>query len=404
MTKLKVRNFGPIKQGCSQNDGFFEIPKLTLFIGNQGSGKSTVAKLISTFMWMEKVLFRGDYGKDDFDEVDFVKTRLVYHRIASYLKKDTELFYAGEKYAISYVAGKLHIEEVKNTDYELPQIMYVSAERVFIASVENAQKVKNIPAPLRDFLSEYAPAKKLDSPVSLPINNTQVSYDQIKDIVWVNGTDYTVKLEESSSGFQSLVPLYLVSRFLCNNVKSAENSETMSEEERKIFSDLSASILSNTALNEEQKRIALSEAGKKFNKSAFINIVEEPELNLFPSSQWQLLQSLLAFNNTMPDNKLILTTHSPYLINYLTIAVKAAELQKICKEQKNRFKLDKIVAPDSVIHAKDVAIYELNESDGTIHALKKIRGLPSDENLLNNNLGETDELFAQLLEVQQKCV
>ena len=48
------------------NDGWIEIKKVTMFIGNQGSGKSTVAKLISTFSWMEKVLTRGDYKEKEF--------------------------------------------------------------------------------------------------------------------------------------------------------------------------------------------------------------------------------------------------------------------------------------------------------------------------------------------------
>ena len=36
-----------------------------------------------------------------------------------------------------------------------------------------------------------------------------------------------------------------------------------------------------------------------------------------------MLESLLSFNNENENNKLIITTHSPYLINYLTLAVKA---------------------------------------------------------------------------------
>ena len=53
MSKIKIKNFGPIKEGCLENDGWIEIKKVTVFIGNQGSGKSTIAKLISTFTWIE---------------------------------------------------------------------------------------------------------------------------------------------------------------------------------------------------------------------------------------------------------------------------------------------------------------------------------------------------------------
>lgn len=60
MSKIKIKNFDPIKQGYQQNDGWIDLKKITVFVGNQGSGKSTVAKLISTFVWIEKALVRGD--------------------------------------------------------------------------------------------------------------------------------------------------------------------------------------------------------------------------------------------------------------------------------------------------------------------------------------------------------
>lgn len=32
-------------------DVFFEISKLTVFVGDQGAGKSSIAKLVSLFSW-----------------------------------------------------------------------------------------------------------------------------------------------------------------------------------------------------------------------------------------------------------------------------------------------------------------------------------------------------------------
>ena len=60
MSRIKIKNFGPLKETASVTDGWIDIKKVTVFTGNQGSGKSTVAKLVSTFTWMEKVLTRGD--------------------------------------------------------------------------------------------------------------------------------------------------------------------------------------------------------------------------------------------------------------------------------------------------------------------------------------------------------
>ena len=58
MSKIRIKNFGPIKDGYLENDGWLDIKKVSVFIGNQGSGKSTVAKLISSFMWLEKSIIR----------------------------------------------------------------------------------------------------------------------------------------------------------------------------------------------------------------------------------------------------------------------------------------------------------------------------------------------------------
>ena len=59
MSKIRIQNFGPIKEGYQDNDGWLDVKKITVFIGNQGSGKSTLAKLISTMTWIEKALVRG---------------------------------------------------------------------------------------------------------------------------------------------------------------------------------------------------------------------------------------------------------------------------------------------------------------------------------------------------------
>ncbi|MBK8701664.1 MAG: AAA family ATPase [Saprospiraceae bacterium] len=63
MTKIRIKNFGPIKDGYQENDGWLEIKKVAVFIGNQGSGKSTVAKLISVFMWLENRLLEVTFQK-----------------------------------------------------------------------------------------------------------------------------------------------------------------------------------------------------------------------------------------------------------------------------------------------------------------------------------------------------
>jgi len=146
MSRIKIKNFGPVREGGQTNDGWIDIKKVTVFIGNQGSGKSTVAKLISTFMWIEKALVRGDYDKKWFERKNNLKNQyLNYHRLENYLKNSgvdkTVIEYEGDAFSIVYRNDSLVIKEVHNEEYLLPQIMYVPAERNFITYVKTPREL-----------------------------------------------------------------------------------------------------------------------------------------------------------------------------------------------------------------------------------------------------------------------
>ncbi|HRE65747.1 MAG TPA: AAA family ATPase [Cyclobacteriaceae bacterium] len=409
MAKIRVRDFGPIRDGFAGSNGWIDIKKVTVFVGNQGSGKSTIAKLISTCSWIEKALTRGDYSVKHFQRKNkFKNPYLKYHRLDNYFvadpQRNSEIEYRGDSYNIRYSDDFLEIEEARNGGYPLPQIMYVPSERNFISNVKSPKALKLTSDSMIDFVTEFDNAKnEMRGSLPLPINGVNVEYDKLNDIVNIKGQDYKVRLAEASSGFQSLVPVYLVSWYLANSVKrqSERSQEPMSSDELARFKKGVEAIWSDENLNDEQRRAALSVLSAKFNKTAFVNIIEEPEQNLFPSSQWQLLKGLLEFNNINPGNKLVLTTHSPYLINYLTLAVKATELKQQLRNQARAAKIDQILPMESNLKADDLVIYELDETTGTIKKLDTFQGLPSDQNYLNQQLVQSDELFAELLEIQQ---
>jgi len=194
-----------------------------------------------------------------------------------------------------------------------------------------------------------------------------------------------------------IIPLNLIKKFYpaifaqCGLKFLASQAKTFQEDEN---------------LTDEQKRMAISAFSKKFNKSAFINIVEEPEQNLSPDSQWEMLKKLIEFNNLNAGNKLIMTTHSPYMANYISIAVQAADLKRKISGNKNVAVLmdrtEKIISKRLVIATDDVAIYELDENDGTIKKLPNLHGIPSDKNYLNQSLRHGNEMFDSLLEIEQE--
>jgi len=412
MSKIKIQNFGPIRNGFQGDDGWLDISKITVFTGNQGSGKSTIAKLISTFVWIEKALVRGDYDKKWFERKDinrFKSQFLPYHRLGyadnrkddTYLKQNSIIEYQGDAYSIKYENGTMLITETPNAGYSLPQVMYVPAERNFLTYIKDAGELR-LSGALRDFNTEYGKAKNDLKDLSLPINNIDIEYNKQYDNLYLRGEDYRIEITEAASGFQSFVPLYLVAGFLAKSVKKNENKEIMSSKEKIRFEKGVQDIWNNKNLTDEQRTVALSALSSKFNKTSFINIVEEPEQNLFPSSQWKMLLSLLKFNNMNAANKLILTTHSPYLISYLTLAIKAGALNSKIETDELRAELEKIIPLTSAVASEELSIYELDEINGTINPLETYKGLPSDENILNEKLDESNEMFGQLLEIQKK--
>lgn len=410
MSKIKIKNFGPIKAGYFDESGneWMDIKKVTVFIGNQGSGKSTVSKLISTLSWLEKAMVKGEMREKELNIYNRFKKLCAYQKLINYFKEETVIEYEGHAYSFKFSQGSFHSIKNPGNGYLLPKIMYVPAERNFVSAVDRPDKLKDLPRTLVTFLDEFEKAKDgVQEGVNLPINETLFEYDKANKIAHIRGNDFRVRLSEASSGFQSTVPLYLVSRNLALSVnREADPSvrELSSEEQKKLRADIEK-ILLDDRLSEDVKQESLRVLSSKYKVSCFINIVEEPEQNLFPKSQRGILNSLFEFANLTKGNKLILTTHSPYIINYLTLAIKAGEVaDKIIAIQKEELndKVAKIVPLHSTLHAEDAVVYELCD-DGSIFTLPTYQGLPSDENYLNEGMAESNELFATLLEIEDLC-
>jgi hypothetical protein len=347
-----------------------------------------VAKLYSTISWIEKALVRGDIREKDILKRGQFITYCSYQNIGDYFKPNTVIEYKGKAFHISYKNEEITILKNEKNGYSFPKIMYVPAERNFISAVRNVKNLKGLASTIYTFSDEFIKAvEDLRGPLDLPINNVKFEYQKLNELSSIVGKDYKIRLSTASSGFQSFVPLYIVSKYLAETLRNRIKNEI-------------EQILSNPNLSDEVKQASLEYLSSRFSYSSFINIVEEPEQNLFPSSQQHILNSLLGFNNLNRNNQLVMTTHSPYLINYLTLAVKAGTIKD--NLQNNALsKLDEIVPVGSTISADDLVVYELNELEGTICMLETYKGLPSDENKLNEELGESNELFARLLEIQK---
>lgn len=105
---LKIRNFGPVK------DATVELKPFLVFIGGQGTGKSTIAKLLSIFqdkLWYMSILSE----KNESSLEAFIK-----FGIHNYFNEDTCLEFMNEethivydkKFSLSY-KGKSSPEELQ---------------------------------------------------------------------------------------------------------------------------------------------------------------------------------------------------------------------------------------------------------------------------------------------------
>lgn len=393
---LKIQNFGPIKDGYKCNDGFIRFSKVTVLCGPQGSGKSCVAKLFSTFSWIEKALVRGDFSVKYLTSYSrFAKNYCTYQNIQNYFKENTLLHYKGDAYELVYENGRLTVSAVENGDYLRPQIAYIPAERNILSVLEKAENVKGLPSALTTMMDEFtAASRNMRDVVELPVNHVHYRYDKLNKMAWIEAEDYSVKLSETSSGMQSVTPLYVVLDYLSRNLGT--NDTSMSQKERVEIGKRIEELLKDDSLDTETRKLLISRISDTSNKY-LLSIVEEPEQNLYPSSQRHVLNALLALNSA-EHNQLVMTTHSPYIINYLSLAIKAGKLlKKLSKEHVEE--LDRVVPIASVVDGNDVNVMEIAE-DGSITDLVKYDDMPSDENVLNVFLSECNNLYGELLELE----
>jgi len=269
--------------------------------------------------------------------------------------------------------------------------------------MDHPSQLKGLGQSMATFSEEFGYAKtNIKSGYMFPFEKVGFEYDTLNDmpkLKLVNGEE--IKLSAGSSGFQSSLPLLLVSKNLTEMVGNSSKNTDLSDKERKALQKEVKNVLSNKQLSEEVKIAFLNTISSRFKYSRLVNIVEEMELNLFPDSQKGVLYELISNTLALDGNHLMLTTHSPYVINYLTLAIKAHELYRRAEANDDlKKKISKIVPANSQISASDVAIYELD--NGKANKLANYEGLPSDDNFLNDRLNDTNVSFNALLEIEDE--
>ena len=351
--RIKIVNFGPIRQIEIEN-----IRPLTVFIGESGSGKSTIMKVLSLFRWMFKRInlrsFLRNAGATDLKELTFdMKELLKYSGIDEYIKHDTEIIYENGKCKISYVNGRLNTpkQSIDQENLSLNKVCFISDKRNEIADVlAGKSRIESSGSYLYDTYSDFKLA--VDEMDSFAIDYLGVRLKKVKEqkkeryiITGLDDDDtsFSVSLENASSGIQTVSPLALIVQYYAQSYNSVEGMN------RSIFKYL---VDSDDLKNFKPDM----NVGDIRNSHVFIHI-EEPELSLYPESQKALIDFLVDRCFLTDHSKkisIIMATHSPYIVNYLNLLIRRSETKRPTTEAQIRF--------------DDVDVYEVIE--GQIVSLK----------------------------------
>ena len=346
MDRIKIHNFGPVK------DVDIELSKLMVFIGPQGSGKSTIAKVLTIFsdvFWWITICDAKD-PMLEFKKMGIAKYFNADTRIDYYGRYDVHIVYSEGKFSISvedfsekdtidfckYLIGtstKERLEElgynIDNLSKDMPKethrrflranlrfACYVPAERniagIISSSLANIILSKTpLPNILMEYLSLFERAKNHYSTYDAPFLGIHYDKDKGKDCISVlENEEKYLPLEECSSGIQSALPMLMVTDYAA---------------EDKCFDTF---------------------------------VVEEPEQNLFPINQRGILNRLIALTQRNDCRSVVINTHSPYLLSALNVSMLAA---KISNMNGNDGTIDEIVPPQFQINNTDVSVSSLGD-------------------------------------------
>jgi len=379
MTTIEIRNIGPIK----------EVPEITLnsvnvFMGPQSSGKSTIAKIISYCTWVEKDVATSQSLKEYDGTTRFKDELESFHKIRGYFRADSYIRYQSDVVEIVWENVSCRTEWGDIWSYKHSKIAYIPSERNMVILPE-ARRVELGNTNVRSFLFDWFTACEKCS--DLPILNLGVNYHyvEVKEEDHIRGGEgdskYDVLLSNASSGLQSLTPLLVMIEYL---TKWIYEEKTPSYEQKQ---KLGMFVSTFSGLSSDQLK-KLYQSFFETNNSQFI--IEEPEMNLFPETQRDLVYHLLNKCLEREGNRLTITTHSPYILYALNNCMMAGLVyDKMDEESKSRLKCG-----TSKISPSDVSIYEIQE--GVVKRIQKEDGLIQD-NYFDQQMGKLMDDFYLML-------
>jgi predicted ATPase len=213
----------------------------------------------------------------------------------------------------------------------------------------------NIPESIKRFGSLYEAAKGENKNLYIDFMNIKVNFTNEDDKIILSDGRTEIRFEQASSGMQSIIPLWMVFLYGINHAEHA------------------------TA------------------------IIEEPELNLFPTLQVDLVNNLIAQLNQTKAN-LLITTHSPYILSVLDNLIYANDVyQKAKTANKNTQikRIEKLVAPSMMINFDEVAAYHCQDNGEVVYMNDKdMRNTGA--YALDSASNTTSHIFNELMDIDNE--
>jgi predicted ATPase len=371
---ITIRNFGPVNEIEIE-----DIRPLTVFIGESGSGKSTVMKVIALFRWIYKMVSIRSYLKhSNISQSPFkfdFKAYLTKNGLIGYLKKDTEIIYSKGGDTISYSGSLDTGATIPEEHLSLDKMCFIGDKRNVIPDIlANKMEKKALSFYLKETLGDTLLA--IDR-----INQLDVDYLGVKFVAekTSNGTvkyyiqshsdekDYSINFESSSSGTQTVVPLSLIVEYYSSKY------DLVAAFNKSIFGYMSQ----NDRLSDFKP---IKDIGSIKYKNIHIHI-EEPELSLYPESQRSLINFIVnrCFVKEHDDYNMtvMMATHSPYIINHLNLLIMAGRKGEL--------------EDDARLLLGDVDVFEI--TDGYLNDLKRIDKFVIDTRPLSDPISNIYERY-----------
>jgi len=377
---IHIKNLGPIKDIYID-----DIKPITVLIGESGSGKSTLMKAIALFRWIYKMHNIRSYLKRSKVSKSPFRFRMdTYFKncgFEQYLKVNPEITYSVEfstdrKYTIKFANNKLSgtsdNDLVQLIDLQYSKLSFISETRNIIplwadkgASLSGGYLGFYFHEVYNDFVLASDNLKELDiAYLDLKLSVKKVQSEK-KYLVEGKQNKYEIDFKNSSSGTQNAIPLSLIAAHFSNHFNFEE-----------AFNRTLLKYLSQTDSITDFKPVKnLGEIQKKL----YIHI-EEPELSLYPDAQCELIADLISkcFVNNTNGIELIFSTHSPYIINYINLLIKAGDKNQLIGGAKISF--------------EDLAVYQIQ--DGNIEDLIVRNQRVVNTNLLSDTINNIYDQYA----------